>query len=84
MILSHSTTWFTFFGAEDASYIATYNLRNDPLNDTYLVFWRRVLCGEVEEELLHVPVEQRLQVYLQVERQVTEIILEEATVRLRM
>ena len=41
----------------------------------YLVPRRRVLCGEVEEELLHVPVEQRLQVHLEVERQIAEIIL---------
>ena len=47
------------------------------LDEIYLVPRRRVLRGEVEEELLHVPVEQRLQVHLEVERQVAEIILKE-------
>ena len=50
------------------------------LCETYLVPRRRVLRGEVEEELLHVPVEQRLQVHLEVERQVAEIILKKVMV----
>ena len=57
--------------------VPEYNLVN-------LVRLGLVLGGQIKEELLHVPVEQRLQVYLQVERQIAEIILEEATVRLRM
>ena len=80
MILSHSTTWFTFFGERDASYVTPLTIcEKDPIDGVYLVLRRRVLCGEVEEELLHVPVEQRLQVYLQVERQVAEIILKQST-----
>ena len=40
-----------------------------------LVLWRLVLGGEVEEELLDVPVEERVEVGVEVEGQEAEVVL---------